>query len=53
MFIFIFRFEKTKQRKKSFSFEELPGVLFDMQIPSDYQVIKEVFVISKILNIIF
>lgn len=52
MFIFIFRFAKTKQNKEKIFFFLRPSrkVLLDVQSPPDYQVIKEVFAISKILS---
>lgn len=55
MLIFIFRFGKAKQNKEKYFFSLRPSrkVLLDMQIPSDYRVIKKVFAISKILNIRF
>lgn len=55
MFIFIFKFGEIEQNKgkKTCFLRPSKKVLVDMQIPSDYQVIREVFAISKILNIRF
>lgn len=55
MLIFIFRLGKTKQNKEKIFFflRASRKVLLDMQIPPDYQVIKEVFATTKMRNIGF
>lgn len=57
MFIFIFSFGKTEENKEKIVFffflRTSRTFVLDMQIFPNYQVIKEVFALSKIENVRF